>query len=298
MDYIIIGYILTLGFIVIPFHFDHYLNQNVPRWWIYPVSHLVLAFLIIELLRFATKYPSGILTFLRTFYPVALLTFGWSELNNLVTILFSYWANSLVINLDKAIFAVHPTVWIEQLFTPWLTELMNFVYVTYFLYIPICGFSLYFRGMKKETLDFLFLVFLTYTTSFILFILFPAEGAWIILKHLHTIQHEGGFFMRLVQFIQQQGSVRGGALPSSHVSAAFTIVWATIRYQRRLGLILLPFAFAMALSTVYLRYHHAVDALGGIIWGTTMYWVGIVVLKRWYKSKMRNVQECEMEKCR
>lgn len=284
MDYVVIGYILILGLLVIPFHYDHYLKQNITRWWLYPTGHIVLVFIILELLRLATHHSLKFLQFLRTFYPAILLSFAWTELNNLVTILFPYWANDLVVTIDEAIFTVHPTVWVERLFTPWLTELMNFLYVAYFLFIPVSGFSLYFLGKKQKTLNFLFLVFLTYTTAFLLFLLFPAEGAWIILKHLHTIQHEGGFFLRMVQFLQGQGTIRGGALPSSHVSAAFTIVWATIRYQRKLGLILLPFAIGVAVSAVYLRYHHAIDALAGIIWGTFMYGVGILILKKWYKK--------------
>ena len=225
-----------------------------------------------------------IIQFLRTFYPAILLTYAWMELNTLVTILFPYWASEFVINADKFIFSVHPTVWVERLFTPWLTELMNFFYVIYFIFIPVSGFSLYFSGRKDDALDFLFLVFLTYTSSFLLFFFFPAEGAWIILKHLHTKEAEGGIFTWLVHFIQGHGSIRGGAFPSSHVAAAVTIVMAMLKYNRKLGWILLSLTFGVVASTVYLRYHHAVDALGGIIWGTLMYGLGILILKNWRKK--------------
>ena len=195
-----------------------------------------------------------------------------------------YWANDFVVSLDTAIFGVHPTVWVQNIFTPWLTELMNFFYAFYYFFIPISTFSLYFRRRKQETLDFLFLVFFTYSIAFLIFLLFPAEGPWVILKDLHTVRPEGGFFLKLNQFIQGRGSIRGGCFPSSHVAAAFTLLWATFRYQWKLGVFFSPVVFGMAAATVYCQYHHAVDALSGMILGSIFYGIGIFILRKWYKT--------------
>jgi len=281
MDYTIIGYLLFLGLLVIPFHSD------VSRWGLYPIGHFLLVIGLLEFLRWFTNRPTEVLRFFRTFYPALGLTFAWTELNGLVTMIFPYWANNFVVNLDKAIFSVHPTVWVQNIFTPWLTELMNFFYAFYYFFIPIGAFTLYCRGRKQETLDFLFLVFFTYCITFLIFLLFPAEGPWVILKDLHTVRPEGGFFLRLNQFIQGRGSIRGGCFPSSHVAAAFTLLWATFRVQQKLGIFLLPFVFGMATATVYCQYHHAVDALSGMILGTILYGLGLPILKKWQKSKKK-----------
>lgn len=275
MDYTVICYLLVLGFLVIPFH------RGVPRWGLYPICHLIIVFLIIEYLRWYTNKPTKIFHFFRTFYPALTLAFAWTELNSLITMILPYWANDFVVNLDTALFGVHPTVWVEKMFTPWLTELMNFFYAFYYLFIPICTFTLYFRGKKQETLECLFLVFFTYYTVFLLFLLFPAEGPWVSLKDLHTVRPEGGFFLKFNQFAQGQGSIRGGCFPSSHVAAAFTLLWATYRYQWKLGIFLSPFIFGMAAATVYCQYHHAVDALSGAILGTILYIIGVLILNKW-----------------
>ncbi len=290
MDYVVMGYILLLGFLVIPFHYDHYLQTDVPNWWQYPIIHTVIAILLMELIRLSYLKPNKIIHFIRTFYPAFLIPFAWSELDNLITIILPYWANDFVINLDVFLFGVHPTVWVEKLFTPWLTELMNFFYFSYFFFIPVSGLALYLKGRKLETLDLLFLAFLSYTTSFLLFLVFPSEGAWVTLKSLHTVEHEGGFFMNIVRSLQTQGTIRGGALPSSHVSVVITIVWANMKYQKKLGWSLLPIAIGLTLSTVYLRYHHAVDAIGGLIWGTLIYGIGILILKRQH-TKNRSFED-------
>ena len=279
MDYTIFGYILFLGFLVIPFH------NNVSLWGLYPVGHLFLSFLLLEFLRLYTNKPTKVLKFFRTFYPAIGLAFAWTELNSLITMILPYWANDFVVDLDKSIFGVHPTVWVENIFTLWFTELMNFFYAFYYFFIPISAFLLYFRGREQETLDFLFLVFFTYCTVFLIFLLFPAEGPWIILNDLHTVQPEGGFFLELNQFIQGRGSIRGGCFPSSHVAAAFTLLWANFKYQWRLGVVLFPFVFGMATATVYCQYHHAVDALSGMILGSALYGIGILILRKRNKTK-------------
>jgi len=149
--------------------------------------------------------------------------------------------------------------------------------------------SLYFRGRKQETFDYCFLIMFTYCTVFLLFLLFPAEGPWVILKEKHTIMPEGGFFLHLNQAIQGKGSIRGGCFPSSHVAAAFTILWGTLKYNRKLGIFLFPCIFGMAAATVYCRYHHAADAFSGMVLGTILYFVGNWILKKWHGQSTKSI---------
>jgi membrane-associated phospholipid phosphatase len=278
MDVTVLSYIAVLGLLVVPFH------RDVRHWAVYPVAHASAVFLILEGLRFERLHSNGVTRFLRAFYPTFGTALFWTELDGLVTMIFPYWANDFVIGLDLKLFGVHPTVWVESRFHFALTELMNFFYSFYFLFIPLVGFTLYFRNKKREAFNFIFLVMLTFCSCFLLFLLFPAEGAWVVLKSLHHIEPEGGFFLHLTHFIQSRGSMRGGAFPSSHVAAAIVIALAAIRYERRLGLFLLPFALGVAPATVYCRYHHAVDAIAGILWGLICYAAGIRLLARFETS--------------
>jgi membrane-associated phospholipid phosphatase len=273
MDLVVLAYLMLLGILVVPFHHD------VRNWAAVPFEHAVLCGAVLGLIRWNDRRPGPVLDFVRTFYPMLWIAFAWTEMNNLVTMIFPYWANHFVVRADLLIFGVHPTVWVERLFRPWLTECMNFFYTIYYFFIPMAVFPLYFRGRRKETLEFLFLVVFTFAVSFILFLIFPSEGAWVVLKDLHTVQPEGGFFLHFIQWLQSRGTMRGGAFPSSHVAAAFTISLAALRYNRRVGLALLPLAFGVALATVYCRYHHAVDAIAGIVSGVCLYAAGRRILR-------------------
>jgi len=273
MDAVVLAYLALLGILVVPFH------RDVRNWVAVPFVHAGLCAAVLGLIRWQSCRPGPVLDFVRTFYPVLWICFAWTEMDNLVTMIFPYWANDFVVRADLWIFGVHPTVWVERLFRPWLTELMNFFYTIYYFFIAMITFPLYFRGKRKETDEFLFLVTFTFAVSFLLFLVFPSEGAWVILKDLHTVQPEGGFFLHFIQWVQSRGTMRGGAFPSSHVAAAFTIALAGLRYNRPAGIVIFPLAVGVALATVYCRYHHAVDAIAGIISGVILYGTGCRILR-------------------
>jgi membrane-associated phospholipid phosphatase len=248
------------------------------------VGHFLLIGIIVGLMWFLRDAQSKTVVFFRDWYPALLFLPMFEEMNYLVTIIFPYWANQWVINLDLALFGVYPTVWLEKIVTPWLTELMGFFYASYFLLIPIAGFPLYFRNRKREFHGFLFNVALAYYIAYIAFLFFPTEGPWVIMTHLQTAPLEGKHFFQLVAYLQGLGGIRGGCFPSAHVAGAFAILCSAYKYERKIFLFLLVFVLGLAVSTVYYRYHHAVDAIAGALLGTLCYFIGVKVHQRWERA--------------
>lgn len=273
MDKVILGYIALLGTLIIPFH------QNVPHWTIYPFLHAAIFFLLLELIRISEN-ASPFIQFFRTFYPILWILFAWKEMDQLVTMIFPYWFNPILPKLDHFLFGVYPTVWVQQWFSPWLTELMHFFYGIYFLFIPLVALGLYAMGQHQKVYNFFFLISSTFALSFVLFLLFPAQGAWVFIREQHTIEPKGGFFLALIRLIQHQGTIRGGAFPSSHVAAAWVSALGAWRYLRPLGYVIFPLALGVTLATVYCRYHYAVDSIAGIALGIFVFITGTRFLVR------------------
>jgi membrane-associated phospholipid phosphatase len=267
------GHLAVVGLIIVPFH------RDVSHWGVVPLLHAGLCLAAAELVRLDARAPHPLVRFARTFYPVLWIGFAWIELNRLVTMVFPMWGSRWVVEADLRLFGVHPTVWVERWFRPWLTELMNFFYAAYYLFPAVVSLPLYFSGRRREASAFLFLTVFTIAVNFLIFFFVPAEGAWIALRHAHTLEPEGGFFLALIRWLQSHGSSRGCAFPSSHVAAAFAMALAGLRTLRRVGLVLLPLSFGVAMATVYCRYHHAVDALAGMLLGPLLYWTGLRILK-------------------
>lgn len=277
MDINCMGYLALIALLLIFFH------KTVIHWPLYVLSHVALVIFILEIVRLGEKTPhKNILWFLRTFYPVVIVIYGWGEIDALALMFFGkYWSTEAVIRLDKFIFGVHPTVWIQQLYRPWLDELMNVFYSGYYLFMPLVSLTLFIKGKRQEALAAFSLATLTYFSNYFLFYLFPTLAPFMTdtLRMLHTNQYSGYIFAEITRLIQAHGAVRGGTIPSSHISAV--VIWSLIalRYQRKLGYALVPLAFGVAISTVYLGYHHALDPILGAIWGFICYPFGLNIIK-------------------
>jgi len=270
-----ITYLFVLSLIILFFH------RGLELWGLYVVGHFFLICIIVGLMWFLKDAKSKTVVFLRDWYPALLFLPMFEEMNYLVTIIFSYWANQWVINLDLALFGVYPTVWLEKIVRPWLTELMEFFYASYFLLIPIAGFPLYFRDKKRQFHGFLFNVALAYYVAYVAFLFFPAEGPWVTMTHLQVAPLEGKFFFRFVEYVLGFGAIRGGCFPSAHVAAAFAILWSAHKYERKVFYVLLVLVSGMTVSTVYCRYHHAVDAIAGAFIGSLCCCIGMRIHRRW-----------------
>jgi membrane-associated phospholipid phosphatase len=245
--------------------------------------HALIIIAILELVRLGESLPrkKG-LWFLRTFYPVAAILIGWNEIDALARMFFgSYWATDLLIRADELVFGVHPTVWIQRFYRPWLDELMVILYSGYYLFLFLATLPLFLKKKYEETLAVFsvatFVLFINYFLFYLMPVLSPVMTE--SLDALHTRRYSGYIVAEITRFIQDRASVRGGTFPSSHISQA--LVWALMafRYNRKMGTVLLPIVLGVAVSTVYLSYHHALDPIAGLLLGALLYPVGLRFIK-------------------
>lgn len=278
VDWICLGYMALIGVLVLIFH------QSIAGWPIHIAIHLLLIVAGLEIIRLGERHAgNGWLWFLRTFYPVIFILYGWDELNHLVLMAFdSFWLTDFLVQADVWLFGAHPTVWVEQYYLPWLDELVSVLNVSYYLFIPIATLPLFFSGKREATLAAFAIASLTYFTNLLLFYLLPSVCPRMIadLTALHAFDYSGYVFADLVRFFQRNASVQGGCFPSSHVSMSFAWAFAAWRYHRPLAYVLLPMAIGVAISTVYLRYHHAVDPIVGLLLAVFCTWLAIWLLQR------------------
>jgi membrane-associated phospholipid phosphatase len=73
-----------------------------------------------------------------------------------------------------------------------------------------------------------------------------------------------GLFFRIMAVIYDIFESPGAAFPSSHVAAAACTLYFSFRYLRRLFPFHTVAVVLLCLSTVYGRYHYAVDVVAGL----------------------------------
>mgnify|MGYP001114274955 CR=1 FL=1 len=116
-----------------------------------------------------------------------------------------------------------------------------------------------------------------------MFYLFPVLNPDLVpeIQALTTRAHSGYIIAEILPRVIGAGWNPGGAFPSSHVSGA--LVWSLVaaRYLKKARYIMFPMTAGVAVATVYLGYHHAVDPISGFIVGG----VGFALGLRWIKSR-------------
>lgn len=253
-----------LGFLNLLILFFH---SNLPGALFFFLGHIALAAASVVLVAAAQKSDNAILVVLRHWYPMGLFLFFFEELHYLAHLVFSGWFDSWLIRFDYALLGVHPTVWIEQFASPWLNDLMQFAYMTYYLFPIVLGVALY----RRRELDAFWAVFTgtaaAYYLGYAISILFPIEGPYHTLAVLQSVNLHGGFFTAVINWFESFGRVHGAAFPSAHVSESLGVLLGAWRFHRRLFWLFLPFFLLMLVATVYGRYHYVADVFAGLLVG-------------------------------
>jgi len=278
MDINCLAYTVLVGLLLIFFH------KAVSQWTLYTLSHAAWTIAILEIIRWGERYSgSKVPSFLRTFYPVALLLYGWIELDYLLPMFYgSYWGTDIIVRWDKLLFSVHPTIQVQQLYRPWLDEVMNFIYFGYYTFFAIIPLYFFCRKKKQEAFAIFSLTTFTYLCNYFFFFLMPVLGprAVPLIQELQVRQHSGYLFTEINRILQAIGGVSGAAFPSSHVAGALAWFLAAWRYSKKLGYLTAPIAFTIGISTVYMNLHHAVDFISGYLWGAVGFFIALKLIKK------------------
>ncbi len=181
----------------------------------------------------------------------------------------------LFIKLDFMLFGFNPTQWAYRFENPLLTEFLQIVYAYYYPMIVVIGLQLYLRHRYKEFKYTIFLLFFSFYFSYILYLIFPANGPRF---HLHDFFAVSGelpgllltepirAFLNFGESIppgvtNPQDHVQRDAMPSLHIITAFLITYISWKIRSKSFWFYLPYFFCMAAATIYLRYHYFVDIL-------------------------------------
>jgi membrane-associated phospholipid phosphatase len=278
VDYATQGYAVLVGLLILFFH-----NGTVPHWPLLLGIHVFILLLIHALIRTqARRKTGGVLDFFRHFYPVLLYIYFFSETGWLNRMFFGDYLDPNFVRAEQRIFGCQPSIlFMEKL--PWLpvSELFYASYFSYYLMIGGVGIALFIRN-REQFFHYISVVSFVFYVCYLIYITFPVIG-----PPLFYGQHESfklpdellqtitvapypdvvttGPFYKFMGFIYRFFEAPGAAFPSSHVAIALCTLSFSFRYLRPIRYVHLVFAILLCLSTVYCRYHYAVDVVAGVL---------------------------------
>lgn len=191
----------------------------------------------------------------------------------------------LLIRLDYMLFNNHPTVILEKVMNPLLTDILQIAYSSYYFLPIIFGIALLQDNQREEFNRSLFLILFCFYLSYLGYILMPALGPRFTLSHLQTRELQGYFIAGpMQQLLNNLEGIKRDAFPSGHTAVALTVLYLAYRFKRRIFLVFLPVVIALIFSTVYCRYHYVVDIIAGFCLTILTIFLGERYYKWWEKK--------------
>ncbi len=190
----------------------------------------------------------------------------------------------ILIQIDYMIFNGHPTVMLEKIMHPVLTDLMQVAYTTYYFIPVIFGIILLKNNKTEEFNKSLFLILLCFYLSYVGYMLFPALGPRFALQDLHSNTLKGFFIAEpIYDLLNQLEGIKRDAFPSGHTAITILVLYLAYSFNRIYFWICLPIVLSLILSTVYCRYHYFIDIVAGIILTIFTILIGGLTYRWWMK---------------
>jgi membrane-associated phospholipid phosphatase len=172
----------------------------------------------------------------------------------------------LLVRFDRMLCGGNPTVMLESLVSPLITDILQLAYTSYYFLPIVLAVVLKIRS-KDEAFDrSLFFIMLCFYLSYVGYLLWPALGPRFTVDSLQHMELKGFLVARPIRdTLNSLEGIKRDAFPSGHTAVALTVLNLAFRYEKRLFRYFAPVVCALIFSTVYLRYHYVVDVLAGAV---------------------------------
>ncbi|HVG45690.1 MAG TPA: phosphatase PAP2 family protein [Longimicrobium sp.] len=158
-----------------------------------------------------------------------------------------------------------PVLAVEPLAATGWAKLLSFSYAMFIPYLNVSILLSLIGRPPEERDEFVTGLAVLYALSFLGYLFLPARGPIVQMAGAFTVPIDGGTFHRMiVRSVEQVGGPHG-AFPSLHVGASLFATLFDLRHRNPLrALIYLPLVAMIALATLVLRYHYAVDLVAAL----------------------------------
>ena len=168
-------------------------------------------------------------------------------------------------DLDHAIWRANPSMWLERIQTPALTDVLQILYA---LFVPAVLLVPWLLWRKRRFKDFQYCAFVIaagFLISYVGYILVPARGPRFLFDRIEP-PLDGGALVRMLRAgLDWLESAHYDCFPSGHVELTMIAAWLSRLWSRRLFGVYAAYTLSIIFATVYLRYHYSVDVLAGAL---------------------------------
>jgi membrane-associated phospholipid phosphatase len=216
------------------------------------------------LIVYQVKRPNPTSWIFRNWYPLPFVASCYKEMALFIPAVRHSDADQWLANLDLAIWGANPTVWLERIHTPALTEFLQIVYTLFVPAVLWIAYLLWKRGESEKFQYYAFLIALGFLASYVGYLAVPARGPRFLLKDLQHFPLRGlWLFQGMQHTLDRLESAHYDCFPSGHTELTILAWWGSRMVSQGYFRVYFAYTPFIIFATVYLRYHYTVDLLAG-----------------------------------
>ncbi len=264
----LIFWIFMFVFFVLAFNkTDHKLYGSI-------LLSLLLFFQLFVLYTRDKQNKNVFFKYLHILYPAIFLIFIFDCIHTSLPYINPNDYDAYLANLDFKLLGTHPTVAIEKIISPLLTEIMYILYFFYF-FMPFTIIIYFLKKKYYQKLDktVLFLL-LTFYGSYLLYYLVPALGPrhYEPIVDMQSVPLNGLLFTDFIRnTVDTFEHNKFDAFPSLHAAISLSVLIVIAKYKKSWLYVFIPIVTGIFVSLIYCRYHYFIDIIGGVLWTLISY---------------------------
>jgi membrane-associated phospholipid phosphatase len=258
VDWVILWYFCVTGLLIVL-----YWSRLPEAWWLLGLR-LAGILLLVLAQRVTLRWLEPVCWTFRHWYSVVYVALCYKEMAILIPAIRGITLDSEMARLDFALWGVHPTVWLERVHSPWLTEYLQIVYVLFVPMVLLVAALLWLKRRLAEFRYYAFLISLGFLVSYLGYLLVPVRGPLYLRDQLQSFPLQGLWsFQILRDTIAGLESIHFDCFPSGHTELTLLAWWSSRRISKGLFGVFSVYTVCMIFATVYLRYHYTIDLFAG-----------------------------------
>jgi membrane-associated phospholipid phosphatase len=276
VDKAIIAYLTILSVLIL------FSTERIERWPLFVLAHTLASLLFVALAKWIAPLLGNVGRYLRGWNALLVIPITYKELEYLIPRIHPRDFDWQLAAIDYRVFGVHPTIWLEHLHWPPLTEYFQIFYATYYFYPLIFGIVLWRKGWLVKFHFWVLILMLGLLSSYLGYIAIPAIGPRFILADQQTQPLAGLFFFEAIRAtLDKAEGITRDCFPSGHTELTLLVLYYSWRFHKPTFKCFLIPCSTIILSTVYLRYHYVVDVVAGFVFA-----LAIVLTADWLHRKL------------
>jgi len=180
------------------------------------------------LILYQVKRPNPTTWAFRNWYPLPYVASCYKEMALLIPAMRNGDSDQWLAQLDRQFWGANPTVWLERVHSPALTEFLQAVYTLFVPAVLLVAFLLWRKGRFAEFQYYAFLIALGFLASYVGYVFVPARGPRFLLRNLQHFPLQGMWLFQAMQHtLDRLESAHYDCFPSGHTELTILACWGS-----------------------------------------------------------------------